>query len=107
VSLNEAKTAFNQIVDGRLRAIANAGMTARVPPSVHTMRLSIDGIMNANLLWNVAKDILQTLTAVMPVPDQGCCTYTVDGQNFRTTMTSAECDMTPLPHSFDPTGPCP
>jgi hypothetical protein len=94
VNLAEAKNAFKKIIKGR---------HDRLGTSATADLQRIDAALNAFAAWSEAKAILATLT---PADAPGCCTYTIDSQTFKITMTSTECDQVPVPRSFDPS-PCP
>jgi hypothetical protein len=94
MSAAKAKEAFKKIVHARHE---------RNKTSATADLQRIEAAPDAFVAWGTATEILKGLPAAGA---EGCCTYTIDGQNFAITMTSAECDLTPSPHNFDPRGPC-
>ena len=95
MDLAEAKRAFKKIIKDRHDRLGTSATAALQ---------RIDNAPTAAVAWREASAILAALSAPA---DQGCCTYTVEGQRFSSTMTRTECDQVPDPNrSFDPS-PCP
>jgi hypothetical protein len=77
-------------------------------PQVESRRSASGSPKNPQPTWQgLARAILQDLAAGATT-DLGCCTYYIDGEENKITVTQTECDCIPSnpPSSFDPTKPC-